>query len=456
MRIAVLTGLSALGCLALSACGEEAAPGPAPSDAPAPPAARAPSEAYDAGSPNDAAPHGPSSCARGVVAKGAPVGLFDAFTSEIAALTGPARAARVDALLADVAANGGTPLEDAASGRVVFLARGAPHAGTTWRASGSFSGWSAAGGVALAPVAGTDLWAGETTIERGASFAYKLVRGGAFVEDPLAGHVVWDGVDRGFGARGELNAVGHPGDTPASRGRTVALGKVHAQKLGDDRDVWIHYPAAYDAEACARLPSVVLHDGLESLTRGGFAEAADALYAARPDLAAVLVFVGLPSQEVRMAQYTVVSEGARGADYVDFLVDDLWPLVTKRARVCAKPAARGVAGASLGGLISTFAAFERPDRFGWIGAQSASFFWADKAMIARAASDPNKPLRVYLDSGCPDDNCAVTDEMASVLAAKGYDHVRVKQDGAAHEWSFWRDRLAGMLSHFRDGQTACD
>lgn len=455
MRIAVLAGHLALGGLALSACGEGAAPDPAPSSAPAPSSDGGPAE-HDAGSRDDAAPHEPSSCARDVVAKAAPVGLFDAFTTEIAALSGPARAARVDALLAEVAASGGTPLEDPASGRVVFLARGAPPAGTAWRASGSFSDWSPTGGVALAAIAGTDLWAGETTIERGASFEYKLVRGTTFVEDPLATNVVWDGIDRGFGVRGELNAVGHPGDTPASRGRMVALGKVHAQKLGDARDVWIHYPAAYDTRTCAKLPSIVLHDGLESLTRGGFAEAADTLYATRPELAAVLVFVGLPNQEVRMAQYTIASEGARGADYVDFLVDDLWPLVTKRARVCGKAAARGIAGASLGGLISTFAGFERPERFGWIGAQSPSYFWADKAMIARAESDPKKALRVYLDSGCPDDNCVVTDEMAGVLANKGYDHVRIKQDGAAHEWSFWRERLAGMLTHFRDGQTACD
>jgi enterochelin esterase family protein len=236
----------------------------------------------------------------------------------------------------------------------------------------------------------------------------------------------------------------------------IALGKVHAQKLGDDRDVWVHYPAAYDDASCKKLPSIVIHDGLESLTRGGFAKEADKLYAARPELAAVLVFVGLPTQEVRMAQYTIVSSGAKGSDYIDFLIGDLWPLVTKQSRLCGKPAARGISGASLGGLISTYGAFEHPEQWGWIGAQSASYFWAENAMITRAASDPKKPLRIYLDSGCPDDNCSVTDELATVLQQKGYDFVRIKQDGAAHEWSFWRDRLGGMLTHFRDGQIACD
>jgi hypothetical protein len=66
------------------------------------------------------------------------------------------------------------------------------------------------------------------------------------------------------------------------RGRTVALGDVHATKLGDAREVWVHYPAAYDGASCEKLPSVVFHDGLESLTRGGFAKQADELYAARP------------------------------------------------------------------------------------------------------------------------------------------------------------------------------
>lgn len=459
VRCLILPAAVGLASLVAAACGDDG-PAPPAMGSPAPPVPSSPGGAPGEGPPDaggDGAPTSPSSCARAVVAKTAPVGLYDAFVAEVAGLAGAARTARVEELLAEVRAQGGTPLEDPASGRVVFLARGgASSPGPAWKVAGSFSGWEAAKGVTLTPVAGTDLWAGEATIPRGTSFEYKLVTGDTFVEDPLAKNVVWDGIDRGFGKRGELNAVGHPADLPGTRGRMIALGKVHAQKLGDDRDVWIHYPAAYDEVSCKKLPSVVFHDGLESLTRGGFAKKADELYATRPDLAAVLVFVGLPSQDVRMEQYTIVSQGAKGADYVDFLLDDLWPVVTKEARVCKKPAARGVSGASLGGLISTYAGFEHPDQLGWIGAQSASYFWADEAMITRAESEAKKPLRIYLDSGCPDDNCDVTDRLAGVLAAKGYDHVRIKEQGAEHDWSYWRDRLPGMLTHFRDGQTACD
>jgi enterochelin esterase-like enzyme len=270
---------------------------------------------------------------------------------------------------------------------------------------------------------------------------------------------VWDGVDRG--GPGEFNAVIHPDETPAAKGRIVYAGKVHATKLANDRDVFAYLPPKYDDASCPRLPVVVFHDGNESLTRGDFAGAAEVLYGARPELSAVLVFAALPTQDVRTAEYTF-GPGTDGDAYVDFVISDLMPRVATSWRVCGKPAARGVSGASLGGLISTYAAFERAGTFGWVGAQSASFFWQNNAMITQAQSSPPIPTRFYLDSGEPngacgtDDNCAVVDQMAAALTSKGYDVDRVKAPNAQHDWPYWHDRLAGMLTHFRDGQTTCD
>ncbi|MDF2695923.1 MAG: hypothetical protein K0S65_4306, partial [Labilithrix sp.] len=164
-------GLSSVFLVFLLGCGTDGAGTPSSSAPPttksSPPVGGDPG----AGGPLADASAPPASCARSLVSKAAPASLFDAFVAEVGALDGPARMARVEAFLADVAAQGGAPLEDAASGRVVFLARGAPSG--TFRASGSFSDWSPQGGVALAPVAGTDLWAGETTVAQ--SFEYKLV-----------------------------------------------------------------------------------------------------------------------------------------------------------------------------------------------------------------------------------------------------------------------------------------
>ena len=426
---------------------QPAGPGPGPVDPGA-----------DGGAGPDAATPDPAKCLRSTQAKTAPIALWDAFLADVAGLTGAARAARVDKLLADVAAQGGTPLEDPKGDRVVFLARGASPTGS-WKAIGGFVGWDKSKAVPLAMLPDTDLFSAETKIPRGTSHAYKLLVSaddGGFREDPLAKNVEWDGIDRGFGVKGEVNAIVHPQDLPKEKGRLVALGKVHATALANDRDVWVYFPARYDDGKCEKLPSIVFHDGMESLTRGGFATVADALYAKRPELSAVLAFVGLPNQDVRMAEYSFGESDSKGVEYVAFVTDELWPRLAKESRLCGKQGARGISGASLGGLISTFAAFEKPASWGWVGAQSSSYFWNGNAMITRVQQSPKIPVRFYLDSGCPDDNCDVTDQMDTVMTQKGYDHVRIKELNAEHDWSFWRGRLGGLLTHFRESQTVCD
>lgn len=397
-------------------------------------------------------------CSRKAQAKTAPIALWDTFQKDAASLNGAALGARVDKLIADVAAQGGAPLEDPAGDRVVFLARGSSPSGT-WKAIGGFIDWDTARAVTLAQVNGTDLYAGETKVARGKSHEYKLLvtnDDAGYRQDPLARNVQWDGINRGFGKAGEFNGIVHPQDLPTDKGRLVSLGKVHAAILDNDRDVWVYFPARYDDDKCEKLPSVIFHDGMESLTRGAFAQAADTLYAQKPELSAVLAFVGLPTQEVRMQEYSFGMSDSKGVQYVDFLAAELLPKLAKDNRLCSKAGAKGISGASLGGLISTFAAFEEPTTWGWVGAQSSSYFWNDDAMLKRVETTPKIDVRFYLDSGCPDDNCVVTDEMAAIMTAKGYDHVRIKVDGAQHDWEFWNERLSGMLTHFRENKTVCD
>ncbi len=80
-----------------------------------------------------------------------------------------------------------------------------------------------------------------------------------------------------------------------------------------------------------------------------------------PDESAVLTFVALSDQNVRMDEYTFGTQTALGDAYGDFLVSDLLPKVESNVRVCTSASARGISGASLGGLISTYLAFGRPD-----------------------------------------------------------------------------------------------
>jgi enterochelin esterase family protein len=382
-------------------------------------------------------------------------------------LTDPAaRSARANKLVADVTAQGGTPLEDAAD-RAVFLVNGVPQGGS-WAVAGSFTSWSA-GALPMSVVPGTNLYVLDTHVPRGGSPIYKLFSGGAggdggdeagvaapYFDDLLAQNVDWDGFDRG--GIGTFNAIVYEDEQPAGAGRLVALRGVHSATLGDSRDVFVYLPTRYDDGSCDVLPSIVFHDGNESLTRTSFAAVADTTYAATPAASAVLVFVALPNQDIRIDEYTFLTTGALGDMYGTFLKDELLPIVDARFRVCTTAPARGLAGASLGGLISTYLAFQSPSTWGYIGAQSASYFWDNNWMITRAGMDPVVPVRVYLDTGCPDavDNCTVVRDMNTALTAKKYDETYVEVTGVQHDWPYWAARLPKELTFFRQGKMGCD
>jgi len=420
-------------------------------DAPAALDAQVDAAPADAG---DAAPH--PICTRSAQAKTAPTSLYDALLADLKQLQSAQIPAREDQFLADVKAQGGTPLEDA-SDRLVFVVRGAPPQGP-WSVAGTFTGWKANPQPMTLVPGTTDLFVLDAQVARGTAHQYKLLSGtddSGFTEDLLAKNVVWDGIDHG--APGYFNAIAHASDGDASTGRIVRYHTVHATELGDDRDVFVYLPPRYDDGSCATLPQIVFHDGNESLTRGGFAGVADATYATAPDSQAVLVFVALSSQDVRTDEYTFGTDTALGDAYGDFLVNDLEPIVTHDFRVCSAAGSRGIAGASLGGLISTYLAFQRPSEWGFVGSQSGSYFWDDDAMITRAGQDPVEPIRFYLDTGCPDanDNCTVVQQERDALEGKGYDVTYVEDDTAMHDWPYWAERLPKLLEDF-PGAAACN
>lgn len=436
----------------LAACGSTPDPaGPADGGAPVDGAV-----AQDSGRADGlAGPDSGPDCSRAGQARTAGVALWDAFQADLANLAGAARQARADALVADIAKAGGAPLEDAKSDRVVFVAQGAGPEGP-WSVAGAFTGWKASARPLVA-VAGTDLSALDTSVPHGSAQAYKLLSGASdtgFREDPLAKNVWWDGIDHKD--VGQFNAIVHAPDGDASKGRLVRWSNVISAKLPEGpRDVFVYLPARYDDGSCNPLPVAVVNDGNESLTRADLAGAADAVFAQKPALSAVLVFVALPAQNLRIDEYTFNTQTAKAPAYVSMLAGEILPRVRSELHVCGTQAATGVSGASLGGLVSSFAAFERPDVFGWVGSQSGSYWWDNQSLVVRVGAQKKEPIRFYLDHGCPDDNCDSNRAMNDALVQQGYEVVHVEEPNAQHDWAYWRGRFPGMIATFRQGRAGC-
>jgi predicted alpha/beta superfamily hydrolase len=76
-------------------------------------------------------------------------------------------------------------------------------------------------------------------------------------------------------------------------------------------------------------------------------------------------------------------------------------------------------GSSLGGVVSFYLGWQRPDVFGKVACLSSTFGYRDN-LIERVATESKRNLRIYLDSGWPRDNYEPTRAVRDRLLWKGY------------------------------------
>ncbi len=305
--------------------------------------------------------------------------------------------------------------------------------------SGSFDGWPSPGMRTFRAVAGTDLFVAELPVEANARHQYKLTRqtnnNVEWTTDPLNRFVVWDGIDQ--------HNVGSFNNEVFGPSHVLDKSVLYRFFIGD-RDVFLQLPLAHFS-GVSTMGVLYVHDGNEMLTRSGMQSVVDATIAAGRCDPLATVYIALPSQEIRIDEYTFGTPTAKGDAYIAMIADELVPAVERFVRTGAMPELRGLAGASLGGLISFHGGWIRNDAFQLIGGQSSSFFWEDDEIITRYRDGAMIDARIYLDSGSPGDNSGVTREMNEVLEMRGYDHLHVEQAGASHDWFYWAYRFDELL-----------
>lgn len=255
-------------------------------------------------------------------------------------------------------------------------------------------------------------------------------------------------------------------------GTVKVLRGVVSRELGNTRDILVYLPPSYPT-ANRTYPTLYMHDGQnlfdEATSFAGEWRVDEALEEAADEGFEAIV-VGIPNSGVkRLQEYSPFKDprfgGGRAADYVKFVVDTVKPLVDEAFRTTGDREATATIGSSMGGLISLYAFFERPDLFGAVGAVSPSVGFAGGALTDYLGRAPFVGGRIYLDVGTGEGRPRDRDPLAlrrepamyvqmvretrDLLLAKGYkdgrDLLYVEEEGAVHNEAAWAQRFPRLL-----------
>ena len=249
------------------------------------------------------------------------------------------------------------------------------------------------------------------------------------------------------------------------------LRKVPSRFLPRKRDIIVWLPPDYEDNPKKRYPVLYMHDGQNLMDKATaysgeewrVDEAAQQLVQAG-DVEPIII-VGIYNTEDRFAEYTQVKDtgefaqhGGGNADaYGRFIVEELKPMIDRTFRTKEDPETTGLAGSSLGGLVTMYLGVKYPNVFRRLAVVSPSVFWANKDIVTRVkALKKKQPLKIWMDIGTEeskgsqetvDDARLLRDTLVAEGWVAGKDLKYVEVAGAVHSESAWADRIDDVLKY---------
>jgi predicted alpha/beta superfamily hydrolase len=179
----------------------------------------------------------------------------------------------------------------------------------------------------------------------------------------------------------------------------------YSPQLDNHRDLLVWLPPEYE-NGNQRYPVIYMHDAQnlfdEIHSFAGEWRVDETLTQEGLDV----IIVGLPNMnEMRRIEYnpypqpdgSMYREG-RGDAYISFIADTVKPFIDSAFRTRPEKEMTGIAGASMGGLISLHGFLMYPKIFGFCGAFSP-VFWIGTGLQQTIQHHANGTGRIYLDVG---------------------------------------------------------
>jgi predicted alpha/beta superfamily hydrolase len=182
----------------------------------------------------------------------------------------------------------------------------------------------------------------------------------------------------------------------------------------------VFLPPGYYENTLKKYPVLYMHDGRNLFFKEeaflGKSWRADEVLGMLDKMNAIeeVIVVGIYPND-REAEYTLPGY----EHYGRFLVERLKPLIDANYRSLSGPANTAVMGSSLGGVVSLYLGWQWPEVFGKVACLSSTFGFRDN-LLQRVRTETKRNVRIYLDSGWPNDNYEATRSMRDRLIWKGY------------------------------------
>jgi predicted alpha/beta superfamily hydrolase len=236
--------------------------------------------------------------------------------------------------------------------------------------------------------------------------------------------------------------------------------------LPDDRTLVVYLPPRYKAQRTRRYPVLYMHDGQnlfdpETAYQRGchwrVGETADRLIAERRLEPLIIVGIGNTGGR-RLHEYTPSADrklgGGEADEYGRLIVEELKPFIDRTYRTNPEREQTGMAGSSLGALVSLHLALAYPSVFSRVALLSPSVWWDRRVILRTVRQARAKPdLRIWLDMGTAEGRRGLADARAlrTALVKKGWregDDLQYSEHASAtHNEAAWAARVGPMLEY---------